>query len=378
MKNIVILGSTGSIGTQTLDVVRNLPGQFNILGLSAGANVNLLCAQVNEHKPLMVCANPIEELAKKIDPSLISTVEHMVTNPKVELVMIASTGLSGLLPTLKALEAGKTVALANKEVIVMAGELLVQHARKHNAQLIPVDSEPSAIWQCLRGESSLPSKLLITASGGPFRKTPLDKFELITPEQALAHPTWKMGGKITIDSSTLMNKAFEVIESRWLFDIPFDKIEVYIHPQSVIHSMVEFADGSVKAQIGPPDMRTPIQVALTYPERQFNPSLAAYNPLDYPSLTFEKLDLSRYPCFSIGLQAGLKGLTYPTVLSSADEECVHHFLGGTIGFNDIPALLRNVLDAHTPNAVSCLEDILEADAFARSHIKQFIANAKKN
>ena len=378
MKNLVILGSTGSIGTQTLDVVRNLPDQFNILGLSAGSNLNLLCAQANEFKPEMIHSNNVDDLAKQLNPSNICNVEEMVTDPRVELVVVASTGKAGLPPTLKALEASKTVALANKEIIVMAGELLMEHAQRYKAKLIPIDSEPSAIWQCLIGESSLPNKLLITASGGPFRKTPFKDFNSISPEQALAHPTWKMGRKITIDSSTLMNKAFEVIESSWLFNIALDQIDVYIHPQSVIHSMVEFADGSIKAQMGPPDMRTPIQVALTYPNRQYNPTLSTYNPLDYPSLTFEELDTNRYPCFSIGLQAAKQGLTYPAVLSAADEECVLHFLSGNIKFNDIPTLLLNVLDAHAPTPASNLEDIIEADEFARRLTNQLISNLNNN
>ncbi len=375
MKNIVILGSTGSIGTQTLDVIRNLPEQFNVYGLSAGENIGLLSEQAHEFKPKMISANQLSRLQQKAETSsIICELEDMVTDPEVDLVMVASTGKSSLLPTIKAIEAGKTIAIANKEIIVMAGGFLTEHAITHKAKLLPVDSEPSAIWQCLMGENTLPKKLLITASGGPFRKTPLDQFNSLTPEQALAHPTWEMGKKITIDSSTLMNKAFEVIESHWLFNIPYSQIEVFIHPQSVIHSMVEFVDGSVKAQLGPPDMRTPIQVALTHPERHVNVASSAFNPLHYPSLTFEELDIKRYPCFAIGLQAGQQGLTYPAVLSAADEVCVSHFLQGSISFNEIPSLLNKVLDSHNATSPSNIEDILLADDFARNLTTKLITN----
>ncbi len=358
MKNIVVLGSTGSIGEQTLAVARALPGEFNVVGLAAGRNIEALTRQAEEFAPRMTWP-------QAVGGARLTPMEEMVVEPDVDVVMAATTGSAGLASTLNALRAGKAVALSNKEVIVMAGELITRAAAEYGAPLLPVDSEPSAIWQCLRGEHDPVSKLIITASGGPFRKRPLDELETVTPAEALAHPTWVMGKKITIDSSTLMNKAFEVIESRWLFDMPFEKIDVVVHPQSVIHSMVEFADGSVKAQMGPPDMRLPIQVALSYPERVQNDSLAKYNPLAYPSLTFEEMDAERYPCFVMGVEAGRKQQSYPAVLSAADEEAVHMFLDGRIGFGDIRRVVDGVLERHEPFDVPTPEAVLEADEWAR-------------
>ncbi|MCY4447713.1 MAG: 1-deoxy-D-xylulose-5-phosphate reductoisomerase [Chloroflexi bacterium] len=364
MKNIVVLGSTGSIGTQTLDVVRALPDDFRVAGLSAGRNLGLLAEQVAEFKPRMVWCEEGRDSVGGDGASLVPP-EEMVTEPDVDLVMVATTGRAGLVPTLNALRAGKAVALSNKEVVVMAGELVTRAAAKHGAPLLPVDSEPSAIWQCMRGEDEPVRRLIITASGGPFRTRPLDEIAGVTPTEALAHPTWVMGRKITIDSSTLMNKGFEVIESRWLFDIPFDRIDVVVHPQSVIHSMIECADGSVKAQMGPPDMRLPIQAALAYPARLDNGKLPRYDPLAWPSLTFEPLDPARYPCFATAVAAGRKEQTYPAVLSAADEEAVHYFLDGRIGFGDIHRIVQSVLDRHESFDASTPEAVLEADAWAR-------------
>ena len=364
MKNIVVLGSTGSIGTQTLDVVRALPDDFRVAGLSAGRNLGLLAEQVAEFKPRMVWCEEGRDSVGGDGASLVPP-EEMVTEPDVDLVMVATTGRAGLVPTLNALHAGKAVALSNKEVVVMAGELVTRAAAKHGAPLLPVDSEPSAIWQCMRGEDEPVRRLIITASGGPFRTRPLDEIAGVTPTEALAHPTWVMGRKITIDSSTLMNKGFEVIESRWLFDIPFDRIDVVVHPQSVIHSMIECADGSVKAQMGPPDMRLPIQAALAYPARLDNGKLPRYDPLAWPSLTFEPLDPARYPCFATAVAAGRREQTYPAVLSAADEEAVHYFLDGRIGFGDIHRIVQSVLDKHESFDASTPEAVLEADAWAR-------------
>ncbi len=358
MKNVVVLGSTGSIGAQTLDVIRALPREFNVVGLAAGRNIELLTRQAEEFTPRMTWP-------QAVGGARLTPMEEMVVEPDIDIVMAATTGKAGLAPTLNALRAGKAVALSNKEVIVMAGDLVTRAAAERGAPLLPVDSEPSAIWQCLRGEDGPASKLIITASGGPFRRRPLNEMASVTPEEALAHPTWVMGKKITIDSATLMNKAFEVIESRWLFDMPFEKIDVVVHPQSVIHSMVEFADGSVKAQMGPPDMRLPIQSALSYPSRAPNGSLPKYNPLAYPSLTFEEMDAARYPCFGIGVEAGRKQQSYPAVLSAADEEAVHMFLDGRIGFDGIQRVVQSVLDRHEPFDIPTLEAALEADEWAR-------------
>ena len=258
MKRIAVLGSTGSIGAQTLDVVRALPHAFEVVGLAAGRNRELLARQAEEFAPRMTWPDAVGAARR-------TPMEEMAAAPDVDLVMVSTTGRAGLVPTLAALRAGTAVALANKEVIVMAGELVTRTAREHGTPLLPVDSEPSAIWQCLRGEREPVRRLIITASGGPFRKRALDTLPTVTPREALAHPTWVMGKKITVDSATLMNKGFEVIESRWLFGVPFERIDVVVHPQSVVHSMVECADGSVKAQMGPPDMRLPIQAALTPP-----------------------------------------------------------------------------------------------------------------
>ena len=378
MKGIAILGSTGSIGTQTLDVVRALPGRFKVIGLAAGRNMELLAQQVREFQPLMVWAEagdaaPISGAHAALTSGTRAQwvgMDEMVQHPEVELVMVATTGRAGLAPTLAALRLGKAVALANKEVIVMAGELVTSAAQAHHVPLLPVDSEPSAIWQCLQGEEQPVKRIIITASGGPFRKRPLEELAKVTPQEALAHPTWVMGPKITIDSSTLMNKGFEVIESRWLFGIPFDQIQVVVHPQSIIHSMVEMADGSVKAQLGPPDMRLPIQYALLHPERVPNETLRTYDPLQQPSLTFEPLDPARYPCFQTAVDAGRAGGTYPAVLSAADEEAVKLFLQERIGFTDIHRIVCEVLDAHEPSTDGSLDAILEADAWARRLVAQ--------
>ena len=369
VKNIVVLGSTGSVGVQTLDVVRALPESFRVVGLAAGRNHGLLESQIAEFRPRMAWADGD---AGSLGDAQRVPMEDMVTEPGVDLVMVATTGRTGLGPTLAALRAGKGVALANKEVIVMAGELVTETARLHGAALLPVDSEPSAIWQCLRGEEQPVSKLILTASGGPFRTKPLGEIAGATPGEALAHPTWAMGRKISVDSATLMNKGFEVIECHWLFSVPFDRIDVVVHPQSIVHSMVELADGSVKAQLGPPDMRLPIQYALSYPDRLANASLPRFGPLDAASLTFEPLDAERYPCFPLALEAGRLGGTYPAVLSAADEVAVHRFLDGRIGFGDIPALVGGVLDRHETDGDASLEAILAADDWARRQMSEAV------
>ena len=281
MKGLVVLGSTGSIGTQTLDVVRSFPKDFRVVGLAARRSAAILEAQVKEFQPKLISFEGTdgEKAALLSNGCRDSRMEDMVRDPDVELVVTATVGDVALDPTLAAIEAGKNVALANKESVVMAGQLLTDRAREHGVELLPLDSEPNAIWQCLRGEQKSISKLIITASGGAFRDKEPDQLADVTPEQALNHPTWKMGPKITVDSATLMNKAFEVMEARALFGVPWEDIEVVIHPQSIIHSMVEFVDGSVKAHISPPDMRLPIQYALFYPERVFNENIPRFDPI---------------------------------------------------------------------------------------------------
>ncbi|MDA1215504.1 MAG: 1-deoxy-D-xylulose-5-phosphate reductoisomerase [Chloroflexi bacterium] len=372
MKGIAVLGSTGSIGRQTLDVIRALPEEFKVVALAAGRNHELLAEQVQEFRPRIVWADGDvsgQSWGKGTD---FVTMEEMAADVEVDVVMVATTGRAGLGPTFEAIRHGKAVALSNKEVIVMAGGLLNEAAHHTGAAILPVDSEPSAIWQCMRGEDQPVSKLIITASGGPFRKRPLEELAAVTAEQALQHPTWVMGQKITIDSSTLMNKGFEVIECHWLFQMPWDQIEVVVHPQSVIHSMVEFADGSVKAQLGPPDMRLPIQYALMYPDRVANRMLPKFDPLQHSSLTFEQMDTERYPAFKTAVDAGRAGGTFPAVLSAADEEVVHLFLKGKIGFSDINRLVCEVLDSHESSQERSIEGILAADEWARRRVGELV------
>ena len=365
-KGLAVVGSTGSIGTQTLDVVRAFPDRFKVVGLTAGRNTDLFNQQVKEFSPPLVCCqDPSPETRALMgQTSQWASPEEISSHPDVDIVVMATFGRVGLEPTLAALRAGKRVVLSNKEVIVSSGELVVKEAKASGAEIIPVDSEPSAIWQCLQGEGEV-SRLVLTASGGPFRQRPIDELQDVTPEEALRHPTWRMGNKITIDSSTLMNKGFEVIESHWLFDMPYEKIEVVVHPQSTVHSFVEYADGSVKAQIGPTDMRLPIQYALTHPERWHNANTPRMGNLATMELTFQELDTNRYPCFTLAVEAGKKGGTYPAVLSAADEVAVQLFLNRRIGFNDIFHVVERVLDRHEPVFEPSYEDILTADRWAR-------------
>lgn len=377
MRKIVVLGSTGSIGCQTLDIVRAFPDEFEVVGLAAGSNHDLLRQQIAEFQPRHVfCIAPQGSLA----PGVTETpMEDMVSLPEVDVVMVATTGAAGLQPTLNALREGKAVALSNKEPVVMAGPLLKDHESRYGGAILPVDSEPSAIWQCIQGEASEIRRLIITASGGPFRTLALEEMAAVTPEQALKHPTWQMGPKITIDSATLMNKAFEVIESHWLFDVPWENIEVVVHPQSTIHSMVEFADGSVKAQLGPPSMRLPIQYALFYPERRRNPDDSLIPRLDTgiaQGLDFRPMEPERYPCFSLALETAQKGGAYPAVLSAADEVAVNAFLKGNIGFTDIYRVVATVINAHTPtpglSGGTTLEELQAADAWATEEAQRVV------
>ncbi|MCX5992601.1 MAG: 1-deoxy-D-xylulose-5-phosphate reductoisomerase, partial [Chloroflexi bacterium] len=285
--------------------------------------------------------------------------------PGVDLLVIATTGKAGLKSAIAALKAGKTVAIANKEILVMAGELLITLAAQHNATILPIDSEHCAIWQCLQGENEPISRILLTASGGPFIGWPAEKLHKVTAAQALKHPTWQMGPKVTIDSATLFNKGLEVIEAHWLFNIPYNNIEILIHRQSIIHSMVEFRDGSVKAQLGTPDMHLPIQYALFYPERMYNPAI---KPLDFKkalNFTFEPVDYAEYPCLKLAIDAGKLGDTYPAVLCAADETAVELFLNNSIAFTEIATIIAKTLDMHRPVSSPGLEDILRSDKWAR-------------
>lgn len=374
MKEIVILGSTGSIGLQTLEVIREFPGEFRVIGLAAGRNWPLLVKQIQEFHPRVVSLAGEEEarelkrhLSGEILPEIFWGEDGLVTVatcPGATVVLTALTGTAGLVPTVAALEKGLDIALANKETLVAAGSLVMELARRKVCRILPVDSEHSAIWQCLAGQpvGSI-NKILLTASGGPFRKEPAD-LSGVTVEMALAHPNWRMGRKITIDSATLMNKGLEVLEARWLFDLDYDRIQVVLHPQSIIHSMVEFVDGSVLAQMGLPDMRLPIQYALTYPNRLPN-RLPRVNWFALGELTFEPPDTRRFPCLDLAFAAGRTGGTLPAVLNAANEVAVEAFLAKEIGFTDIPVIVERVMDAHKVICRPQLDEIMAADGWAR-------------
>ncbi len=372
MKNIAILGSTGSIGENTLAIVRAHPGRFRIKALAAKKNVQRLWEQALEFQPEAVCLyeeKPAFELSQKLKGSGIRVLSgdeglaELSTLASVEQVIFALVGAIGLGAILQALKAGKSVAVANKEPLVIAGRLLMEESRRHKAPLLPIDSEHSGLWQCLEGASTnFVKKLILTSSGGPFRKWegPLSE---VTSEQALKHPKWKMGPKISIDSATLMNKGLEVIEAANLFGVGAEKIEVLIHPEAVIHAMVEFVDGSCLAQMGITDMRLPIQYALTYPERL--DSLPSLDFAKIASLNFEKPDMERFPCLALGYEAARRGGTLPAVLNAANEIAVEAFLSGGISFTDIPETIEKTMSAHRVIEEPTLQDLLESDAWAR-------------
>tara|TARA_B100001123_G_scaffold170714_1_gene196498 strand:+ start:325 stop:1434 length:1110 start_codon:yes stop_codon:yes gene_type:complete len=361
MKRVAILGSTGSVGCQTLDVVRSFPEHLSVFGLAGWSNSDLLALQIAEFSPSVTWSRNLSEEDLGVSDGL----TEMATHPDVDVVVVATIGFSSLPPTLAALRAGKTVALASKEAVVMAGSIM-QREMQSGGKLFPVDSEPSAIWQCLQGENSEVSRLTLTASGGAFRGRSLDQLIDVTPEEALAHPTWQMGSKITIDSATLMNKAFEIIEASWLFNVDWNKIQAVIHPQSIVHSFVEFHDGSVKAQLAFPDMRLPIQYALMYPERISGGFSEGMEIGELGSLEFYPLDDSKYPCYIEGLRAGKLGGTYPAALCGADDAAVELFLDRKISFLTISELVKRVLDEHKSGDESSLEDIVSAGNWAKT------------
>jgi 1-deoxy-D-xylulose-5-phosphate reductoisomerase len=362
VKKVAVLGSTGSIGRQALDVIRAFPDELKVVALTGSQNLNLLERQLREFQPKMFCSS------RKFDIDYgreLLSMEEIASHPEVDLVIVATAGKAGLNPTLAALQAGKTVALANKETLVMAGEIIIREASLHQARILPIDSEHSALWQCLLGEENKPRRLFLTASGGPFYRYSGEELARVTPEQALRHPVWKMGRKITIDSATLMNKGFEVIEAHWLFSFPFDNIEILIHPQSIVHSLVEFMDGSVKAQLGWPDMRLPIQYALSYPQRWSNPELPRLDWNKIDSLNFEPVDYDKFPCLKLAREAGKSGGTYPAVLCAADEVAVELFLSQRIDFTDIAKFVEKTLGQHRNINQPSLEEILAADDWVR-------------
>ncbi|HXH68946.1 MAG TPA: 1-deoxy-D-xylulose-5-phosphate reductoisomerase [Pyrinomonadaceae bacterium] len=388
MKIISILGSTGSIGCNTLKVVEFL-GNFRVVALGAGNNVGKLAEQIARFKPELVsCENETcaENLLKELyklnakTPKIETGEKGLIavsTHEAAQTVVSATVGAVGFVPTLRALEAGKRVALANKETLVMAGELMTKAARENKAEILPVDSEHNALHQCLRGESKNEVKrLILTASGGPFRTKPKQEIENATREEALNHPTWNMGDKITIDCATLMNKGLEVIEARWLFDFSADEISVIVHPQSVVHSLVEMVDGSIIAQFGVTDMKHAIQYALTYPKRQPN----CLPPLDFTKisqLTFEEPDLEKFPCLALAYRALKIGGTMPATLNAANEIAVGAFLENKIRLSDIPKIIENVMNEHKSQAAVSLEIILETDTWARKKAIMNLDNVKK-
>lgn len=369
---LVLIGSTGSIGTQTLDVVRSMPERYRVLGLAAGRNLDALEAQAREFRPRYlwaaerngVDAGRLGAIAGDVGAS-VAPMEEMAADPDGDVLVVGTAGRAGLEPTLTALRRGADVALANKEVVVMAGALVRAAADEGGGQLRPVDSEHSAIWQCLWGEEEHEiRRIILTASGGALRDLAPEQLAAVTPEQALRHPTWNMGAKITIDSATLMNKGMETIEARWLFDVPYERVEVIQHAESIVHSLVEFADGSVKAQLGYPDMRLPIQLALSWPLR-LRPTTEPLDLAAVGSLNFSAPDLGRYPCLRLAMRAGLAGGTYPSAMAAADEIAVQAFLNRAIRFDQIPTLVEQALDAHESAPEPTLEQIDAADEWAR-------------
>jgi 1-deoxy-D-xylulose-5-phosphate reductoisomerase len=376
MKNVVLLGSTGSIGTSTVKVAEDLPDQIRLIGLAAGNNLELLLEQTRRHKPAVVSINDPAK-AKELQNTLGTSCEafcgnegllKLATLPAADIVLIAIVGTAGLQPALAAIRAGKDIAVASKEILVMAGEIVMSEARKYGVKVLAVDSEHSAIFQCLDGKpTNSVRKLLLTASGGPFRdKTlwPKEKFSEITVERALKHPSWVMGRKITIDSATLFNKGLEMIEARWLFDIEMARVGVVVHPQSIVHSMVEFVDGSLIAQLSTPDMCLPIQYALTYPDRAASGRVQTNFP-KLGTLTFEEPDVERFPAIELARKAGEIGGTLPAVLNAANEIAVEAFVNRKINFPQITETVRRTMDAHKVVSHPTLEQILEADSWAR-------------
>jgi len=382
MKNISILGSTGSIGVNALDVIQDNPSRFRVVALSARRNISLLKAQIERFNPRIAAVND-RELARKLETIIDPTVKteilfgeagyrEVASIPEADMVLSAMVGSAGLLPTMEAIEAGKDIALANKEIMVMAGEVVIDRAKVKGVRILPVDSEHSAIFQCLSGHRHGDiRRIILTASGGPFLNASMEELAHVRPAQALRHPKWEMGTKVTIDSASMMNKGQEVIEAKWFFSVDIDYIDVQIHPQSIVHSMVEYVDGSVIAQLGVPDMRIPIAYALSYPER-LHRSLPC---LDLPKagrLEFFRPDLQKFPNLRLAYEAGRAGGTFPAVLNAANEVVVKYFLRESIRFNDMPKIIEEVLSAHETKEAPCIENILDADQWARERANDIV------
>ncbi len=383
MKAISILGATGSVGVTTLDVLSRFPDRFRVVAMAAGRNLTLFAEQARRFQPELISVESAE-LASELARSLFPLKPHILygeegaiavaTHPDASLVMSALVGALGLRPTLAAIKAGKDIAFANKEVLVIAGKLITRAVHENDVRLLPVDSEHNAIFQCLEGKPRATLKrIILTASGGPFRLWPAERFKSITVSDALNHPTWRMGNKITIDSATLMNKGLEVIEARWLFDVTPAEISVVIHPQSVVHSMVEMIDGSVLAQMAVPDMAIPVAFALGYPERLPLSHLKTLSLIECGSLTFEEPDTKRFPCLALAYEALRAGGSMPACLNAANEELVASFLAGKSSFADIPSHLEAIMSRHANRSGGTLEDLLETDGWARIAARERVA-----
>jgi 1-deoxy-D-xylulose-5-phosphate reductoisomerase len=380
VKNLAILGSTGSIGRSALAVVDAHPSRLRLVALAAGDNATLLAEQCRRYRPAVAAlatSEGVDRLRAACGPTLPARVDAgpegliaVATHPDVDIVLCASSGTAGLEAVLAAIDAGKTIALANKEVLVMAGELVMAAARRRGVAVLPVDSEHNAIHQCLHGRDRREiRRLILTASGGPFRELTYEALEHVTPDAALRHPTWQMGRKITIDSATLMNKGLEVIEARWLFDVDADRIDVIVHPQSIVHSMVELNDGSVIAQLGVTDMRLPIQYACSYPDR-WDAALPSLDLMRAGRLEFHPPDTRRFPCLALAYRALREGGTLPVVLNAANEIAVDAFLDGRLSFPAIPRLIEKTLNAHAVQRVSTLDVVRAVDGWARSQARE--------
>jgi len=383
LKKISILGSTGSIGRQTLDVISQHPEKFDVVGLTAGKNIELLKEQILKFRPQAVSVQDEEtatELISLIKPAetqifhSLQGAEQIAVLSEADLVVSAMVGASGLRPTLAAAKAGKDIALANKESLVIAGEVLIDEIHKQGTKLLPIDSEHSALFQALQcGERKHVKRLILTASGGPFLNTPADQLEDVSVEVALNHPTWKMGKKITIDSATLMNKGFEVIEAKWLFGFDPEQIAVWIHPQSIVHSMVEYIDGSVISQMGKPDMRIPIAFAISYPDR-ISTGTSPVIPESFGELSFEDVDYNQFPSLSLAFDALREGGTMPSVMNGANEIAVSAFLSGQMKFTGIINTVHKVMDLHKTGPADTLDAVLESDLWARNTAQSIIRN----
>jgi 1-deoxy-D-xylulose-5-phosphate reductoisomerase len=386
-KKISIIGSTGSIGRQTLDIVKKFPERIEVVGLAAGNNLDLLVEQIKEFKPRVVSIMNSQLVDKLLgiltELNLLNKIEvysggegliKVATMDEVDTVVTSVTGTVGLLPTVEAIKKGKNIALANKETLVAAGEIVMGLVREKGINLLPVDSEHSAVFQCIAGEERRGvNKIILTASGGPFRGKDKEFLDKVTLDMALKHPNWAMGKKITIDSATLMNKGLEVIEAKWLFNIDFDAIDVVVHPQSIIHSMVEYQDGAILAHLGVPDMRIPIQYALLYPER-FDNQIPKLNLLEVSKLTFEAPNVENFPCLQLAYDAGRIGGTMPAAMNAANERLVELYLQEAIGFQDIPKYIAQAMEKHQVISKPSLEEIIEVDGWARKEVDKLISS----